>query len=490
MNFVEALKEETNWKKTENGAPALSSTTNDLVDLFATIGAMRTRSVFEIQYAFQKAFATDKLMALKILFYSRNIRGLGQGERRTTKIIFKWLAKNYPEYIEKNIELIPFFGRWDDLYVFEGTGLEKVAFNFMKKQFYADLNAVAKFENPSLLGKWLKSVNAHSGESRRLARKTAEYLGLYYDKYRYLLSKLRAAIQVVEKKMSANEWNKIQYASVPSKAMSNYSNAFARHDWERFKAYLDSVACGDEKINASTLYPYDLLKKYVGDDCNEYCDVDEVNSTIEAQWKALPNYVDGENNVLIMPDTSGSMSGRPMATSVGLAIYFAERNKGIFHNKFLTFSSRPSFVELKGEHLLDKIKCVPDICDNTNLEAAFDLVLNTAVKNNLPVEEMPKSIVVISDMEFDEANSNSRWTFYDIMKQRYETAGYNIPNVVFWNVNARQNTFHAFSDYQGVQMASGSSASIFKTILCNINTTPYEFMLRVLNDKLFDCVKV
>jgi hypothetical protein len=192
-----------------------------------------------------------------------------------------------------------------------------------------------------------------------------------------------------------------------------------------------------------------------------------------------------------MADTSGSMIGRPMATSVGLAIYFAERNKGIWHNKFMTFSSRPSFVEIKGDTLYEKIKCVPEIVENTDLEAALRLILNTALKHNLTQDDMPKSLVIISDMQFDAATVDyGKMTFYDTMSIMYQRAGYEIPNIIFWNVDSRRNTFQVTSEYKGVQLASGQSVSVFKSIMNMIGKTPYEAMLQVLNDPRYDCITV
>lgn len=501
MKFIKGLERETNWKLTENDQLALKSTLNGLVDLFGTIGALRNRSEEEIISLFSKAFAEDRLLALKTLFFARNIRGLGLGERRTPRVIYRWLAIVYPEYIETNLHLIPKFGRWDDLYAFEGTSLEKQAFKLIKDQWKKDLDSLNKQKPVSLLGKWLKSVNTSSKESRRLGKLTAKYLGLSEKDYRTFLSLLRKRIDVVETKMSSNEWQNINYSSVPSKAMTNYRNAFFKQDGERFQKFLSGLKSGETKINASTLYPYDLISKInIGWDFQSAV-YDEV---IEAQWRALPNYIEGENNVLVVADTSSSMTWAkkgnvtPMDVSIGLAIYFAERNSGPYKNKFVTFSSEPSFVDLKGETLSEKISCIPNIISNTNLEAVFDLVLNTALENNLVEEELPKSIIVISDMEFDacvESNnarsySDSKWTFYDSMKKKYEDKGYSIPNIVFWNVEARNNTYHAFSDYKGVQLASGASPSIFQLVIGNIGTTPKEFMLGVLNDELFSCVKL
>jgi len=484
--FMRALQEESNYTVTENMATALKSTNSALLDLFADLGALRSRAENEIEAKFIKAFLEDRLLATKMAFYARDIRG-GLGERRTFRIILKYLANLHPEIVIKNLENIPFYGRWDDLYVLVGTPVEETMWDFMREQWKIDLTAMNKGKPVSLLGKWLKSVNTSSQESRYLGKLTAKKLGLSEKQYRKTLSKLRTYIDVVEKKMTANEWDKIQYANVPSRAMAIYRNAFMRHDPNGFDEFIERVRQGKEKIKADTLYPYDIIERMgYGDFDLSFIKYDPV---LEEQWKALPNYVNGEHNVLVMADTSGSMTGRPMATSVGLAIYFAERNKGIWHNKFITFSSEPSFVELKGDTLYEKIRCVPEIVENTDLEAALRLILDTAIKHNLTQEDMPESLIIISDMQFDNATvSYGDMTFYDTMREMYKRKGYEIPNIVFWQVNSRRDTFQVTSQYKGVQLASGQSPSVFKSILNTIGKTPYEAMIEILNNPRYDRV--
>ena len=345
----------------------------------------------------------------------------------------------------------------------------------------------------SLLAKWMPSINTSSKETKEKAKKVIKYLGISEKDYRKMLSALRSHLDVVEVKMSGKQWDEIKYSAVPSRAMNIYRKSFEKHDEEGFNTYIEKVSNGEEKINASTLFPYDIIEKMEIDDYGSNLSFNNYDKVLEEQWKALPNYIEGENNVIIMADTSGSMSGRPMATSVGLAIYFAERNHGIFKDIFMTFSSKPSFVQLKGDTLYERIKCVPAIVENTNLQSAFELILNTAVKNNLNAEDMPKSLVIISDMEMDSCTDgwgNTDWTFYESMKKMYSNSGYEIPNIVFWNVDSRHDTFQVTSDYKGVQLASGQSASVFKSILKNMGCTPYEAMINTLNDPVYDCITV
>lgn len=496
--FSEALNEEMRYTMTTNGAVALNTTNSAVLDLFAQGGAMREWSASAIERTVIKSYAEDALLTLKCMFYLRNIRG-GMGERRMFRIGLRYLATVHPEVVRMNLACVPLFGRWDDLYTLIGTPAEKDMWDFVRKNWAADLTALEQGKPISIMGKWLASCDASSRETVSNAKATAKALGLSQKEYRQTLSKLRKQLNIVERNLCAGTLDQINYSAVPSRAAAIYRNAFMRKDAARYTEYIEQVKAGKETINASTLYPYDILEKmcetnnsYFSSGFSPYyIKYDEV---LEELWKALPDYVDMEktNDVLIIADTSGSMTGRPMATSMGLAVYFAERNKGAFKNQFITFSSRPKLVTIRGNTLYEKLKCIEPIVENTNLEAALKLVLDVAVSHNLRQDEMPKSLVVITDMQFDAATTDSSRhdTLYKAMANRYAAAGYTIPNIVFWNVNAPSMTFQASSGYRGVQMVSGQSPAAFKTVLNCIGKTPYEAMLETLNDPMYDCVQV
>ena len=504
-NFIKGIMKETNETLTENGAIAYKTTNSALLDMFAVIGALRNRPSEEIINKFTKAFAEDQLLAMKMLFYARNIRG-GLGEKRTFRILINYMAKYHADVMRKNIDLIPIFGRWDDLYELVGTELEDDAFEVINNQLANDLVLLKRGKPISLLAKWLHSTSGVSHKSMKLGKLTAKKLHLSYKEYRQILSKLRKELNIVERNMSANEWNKIAYSEVPSLAMKKYRNAFKEHNLIEFKEYIEKVKTGEEKINAKTLYPYNILEAgelmtFWRTDTLGLTKWDEV---LEEQWKALPNYVEGENNILVMADTSGSMQGRPLCTSVGLAIYFAERNQGPWHNKFLTFASKPSFIDLKGTNLQEKVSCIPNIIDNTNIEAAFELVLETALRNNLSQADMPKAIIIISDMEFDNAQDDRIVSRYDnrekvIAKRnklmdeiayKFQQNGYVIPKIIYWNADSRNDTYHAISENKNVAMVSGQSVSTFRTVLMAIDENPYDTMLKTLEDPMYDIVKI
>lgn len=483
MNFADAMRDAGRFTRTENGAVAINTTNDARLDLFSTIGSLREADKMRIHTLFEEAYAQDPLFATKILFYARDIRE-GLGERKTFRMLLKYAADHHPEAILPNLDLIGAFGRYDDLYSLIDTRLENDMWDAMRKQFKEDLKNLHQGNAISLLAKWIKTADASSAETRCLGILTAQKLGYPVYNFKRIVRSMRKRIGVVESLMSAGRWDEIKYSAVPSRAMKIYSKAFMRHDKDGYEKYMDSVEKGDARINASTLYPYDIIEPYMSWNSKE-------NRAAEAQWEALPDYVEKGTNAIVMADTSGSMCGRPMATAVGLAIYFAERNTGEYHNMFMTFSESPSIIRVKGSTLYQKVSntmCAPWGM-NTNLRAVFLKVLDIAVKGNVPPEEMPKAIIVISDMEIDRCGDRE-WTFYDNMAARFAENGYVIPNIIFWNVNSRHDIFHADKNRKGVQLASGQSVTVFKQILENLGYNPVEAMENTINSERYNCIKI
>lgn len=488
MNFAEAAKTKETFTRTENGAVALNTSGDALVDLFGTIGSLRETDENRITRLFAEAYKADPLFATKIVFYARDIRG-GLGERATFRTIIQYMAEYHPEALRPNLDLVGVYGRYDDLYELIGTSLEDDMWAAMKKQFEEDLQNLHADKTISLLAKWIKTADASSEKTRKLGILTAQKLGYPVYNFKRIVRTMRKKIGVIESLMSAGRWDEIEYSVVPSRAMMIYRNAFQKHDEDRYNAFINKAVNGEGKINSATLYPYDLIEKIF-----EYgwsTSRTKEDKTVEAQWRQLPNYVEEGTNALVIADTSGSMDGRPMATSVGLAIYFAERNKGAYHNMWMSFSSNPHIHVLKGETLAQKIQSIDmnDWSSNTDLKAAFDLVLKIALDNNVPQEEMPKSLIVISDMEIDYCG-NKEWTFYEKMAAKYNKNGYELPNIIFWNVNSRHDIFHADNKRRGVQLCSGQSASVFKQIMACVGMTPSEAMVKTINSERYEAITV
>jgi len=484
--LVQGMTIASNFTLTENAALTNKSTLNDVLDWFGAGGALRTRAEADITNLFSRAFAQDKLLALKILFYFRDVR-MGQGERRTFRTLLTWLANRYADTAKKNLENVPFYGRWDDLYSLVGTPLEKDVYAIFSDQLKADMKAMKKGESISLLAKWLKSENTSSPESRRLGRKTREALELTPKKYRKILSALRKYIDVLEVKMCAGDWKEIDFEKVPSKASLNYRRAFGKHDQERYAKYLAAVEKGEAKMNAGAVYPYEILEKIEG-----ACGEQDIKA-LDLLWKNMPNWLEGnDGNFLTISDTSGSMSGRPIMVSVSLAIYLAQRNTGPFHGVWMNFSQAPTFQKLRGNNL----KEIWDNIDrsnwdqNTNLQAAFDLILSTALKHKVAQKDIPKAIFVISDMEFDVGCRNNDKTNFEVMKEKFTRAGYELPKVVWWNVNARNDQFPIRVDDTGTCLVSGCSPSIFKSVISTKSYDPMSTVYETVNVERYDQVVV
>lgn len=488
MNFADAMTLEAAGTLTENGAYALNTTGGRLLDFFSVAGALRGQDPIRVQRLFADAFAEDPLGALRTLFYLRDVRG-GLGERSTFRLLIRYAAEHYPREMGEVVHLIPEYGRWDDLYVLIGTPAEALAWTTMYEQWKKDLLS----EHPSLLAKWIKSPNSHSKETKALGLRTAEAFGYTPAEMRKSLSKLRARLRLVETKMSANQWTEIEYPAVPSRAMSIYNKAFNRHDQVGFDSYMKNVKAGTAKINADTLYPYDILKQVFG--LRLWTSYVREDAVANAQWNALPDYV-GDHSAIVIADTSGSMfsgAGRvqPIYVALSLAIYFAERNKGPYKGLWMSFSGDSAYQRLKGQTIAQKVASIDMKAwgNSTNLAAAFDRTLATAIANRVQPDDLPQSIIVISDMEIDVCGARN-WTFYDTMAQKYADAGYTIPNVIFWNVDSRHDTYHADARRKGVQLVSGASPSVFKQVMGLVGTTPVEAMYKILNSPRYEAIKI
>lgn len=443
---------------TENGAITHASTGSALVDFFFHAPAMRNeQDIDRIVNLFNRAFEKNPQDALRTLFYLRDIRG-GQGERRVFRTI---LAANsnmeFKTWLLHNLELIPEYGRWDDLVplILHNMYAEKVV-EIIKKQLVLDLVNCHANKPVSLLAKWLPSENASSRFSHVLGKMLCPLLGYTPKQYRKVLTKLRHAIKIVENNLRTKDYASIDYSTVPSKAMLKYRKAFTRNDSIRYQEYIDAVNNGKAKINTSTLYPYEIYKKMSIDGYSPELDGDFPE--LETMWNNLPDYVDNISG-LVVADTSGSMEGMPMAVSVSLAVYIAERNKNeAFKDYFISFSKKPILHKIEGKTIGERLNSVElgDIA-NTDLQAVFNLVLDRAIEFHVPQEEMPKVLLIISDMEFDKCVDNSSATNLENIHNRYQKAGYTMPTICFWNVNSRNNQAPATINDKGIILLSGCS---------------------------------
>ena len=506
--FLNGLTNGANYTLTENGAVTHTTTRSDLLDMFAMGAAMRKRTDEDVILMFRKAFKENPSYALKCLFYIRDIRG-GQGERRFFRVCMRDLATQNTEAAMRNLRHIPEFGRWDDLYIFIGTPLEGAALNFMKEQLALDIQC----KTPSLLAKWLKSENTSSAESRRLATITRKAFGMNHKQYRKTLSVLRARINVLERLMSENRWDEIEFDKIPSKAGMIYKNAFARHDIEREKSIKDVQTYAEfakdttKKVNAKTLYPYECVEeaaKIMGSTHwgGRRTNINDTNRLMTNKyWDNLTDYFNGASlNALAVVDTSSSMWGTPVYVATSLGMYCAEKCNGPFAGHYISFSRNPRLVRVDGVDFCDKVDRIirTDLCENTDIEKTFDMLLDTAIRNRCSQADLPKNIIIISDMEFDAARGAGRvynWqtreyeynetnvdTLMEQIAKKWAAAGYQMPHLIFWNVDARQNNIPMLGNGP-ISYVSGFSPSIFQTIMAG--KTGYDLMMEKLNSERY-----
>ena len=483
--MLQYLKQESNKTLTENGAATLKTTQSDCLDLFATIGALRRANEQEIITRFIRAFAENKDIAVKSLFFARDVRG-GLGERKVFRVILNWLACNSPETVRKNLTYIAEYGRYDDLLSLFGTPVEKDMIAFVKEQLNKDMLALENGGEVSLLAKWLPSVNASNKTTVLMAKKIARYMDMDDATYRKTLVRLRAHIKIIENNLRERDYT-FDYEKQPSKAMFKYRQAFIRNDGERYNSFLNRVATGEAKLNASTLMPYEIINSAF----NRRISDDEIKA-LNASWEALEDYGNDENAIAVI-DGSGSMYGwgepMPITVALSLGIYFAERNKGAFKNHFITFSENPQLVEIKGSNIVEKVQYCEsyDEVANTNIQKVFELILNTAKNNNLSQEELPEKLYIISDMEFDCCTRDASLTNFEYAKKIFADAGYKLPEVVFWNVASRNRQQPVTKNEQGVALVSGCTPRLFSQVLDGSLTalTPYEFMLEILGNERY-----
>ena len=491
MSFMEKLHTviNDNKKLTENGAVGYETTGKSLVDLNFAAASLRNETEKKIINRFIHAFYDDKVLAMKWLFFLRDIRG-GLGERRTFRIIIRYLSENFPDMISNLVELMAEYGRFDDLLCLFGTPVEEKVLTVLKVQLEEDVQNMENKNPISLCAKWMPSNNTSSKDSRTMAAKLQQFLGLTAKQYRKLLVSLRAYLHVTEVYMSNNHWNEIDYTKVTSKANILYRNAFLLHDEERRKNYLEAVQNNHATIHAGVLMPHEIVTGYTQRD-GWHIQVAPEDASLEALWNNLPDVVEGAENILCVVDGSGSMlcpvgSGNTTALHVSnaLGIYFAERLGGAYHNKYITFSSSPKYVDLSScKTLKEKLTLAfaNDDCSNTNIEATFRLVLETALKNHLRQEELPQTILVISDMEFDAAMYGRNMdTLFDTIKHQFSIHGYKMPKLVFWNVNSRTNTIPVRENELGVGLVSGFSVNICNMVLSN-ELNPFTCLKKILN---------
>lgn len=508
MNFVEMMTEKDSY--TKNGAVTNSTSHNFCVDLFFLAGACRNEDVKAIENVITKAYAQDRLKTLKIIFWASDIRQ-GAGERRFFKVALNWLNKNHPEDIQNNISLIPEFSRWD--VIFDLANENQLVFSYIlsvltnpehpqrallckwlpRKNYARDVHKHSSDETYTKKDKFGNSVKCYSSSSSKAVKKRSLYGGLAGKLIKALKvtpKEYRKALvegcKTVEQQMCSKKWNEIEYSKVPSVAINKYNKAWYRNDKERFEKYIEDVKAGKSKINASAIFPHDIIKDALYT-TGWSMSIKGLNDAQIAQWNALPNWLgDSVNSLIPVCDTSGSMYGLPIQICLALGLYISERNQGPFKDAFITFSQNPKMQILKGDINQRLSQLVhAEWGQNTNLTGVFELILRKAKEVNLSEEMMPKTILVISDMEFDCCGN---LTNYEMIKKAYNVSGYQCPQIAFWNVNGRGGNVPVTVNKQGVALVSGASPSVIKAVLTN-QLNPVNIMDSIIETERYSVIQ-
>lgn len=523
-NFIDLLKKaikndkNNSLVRTENGALEYKSSGTKLVDLNYAVSSLRDADPQQICDLFDEAYSENPKYAILWLFYASDIRR-GLGERRLFRILFKHLCKLDPLCGEHLIPLVPVYSRWDNLWcLMEDKDMPNSIYLTVVKlvtiQLTEDMRHTQKHENISLLAKWMPSNNTSSSRSIMLACKFETALGITSKDYRKMLSALRRYLDLVEIHASKNDWGGIDYNKVPSRANLMYRNAFATHDKARYNEYIQQVTEGKAKINDSVNFPHDIVHQYMKDSYYSYPDK-SIDNIIEALWKAFPDYVEGGSSTLVVADASGSMldtidkSGvTAIEVAFAIGIYFAEKLPEPYHNKIITFSANPDYIYLPGTSLLDNLKALYRHSEmtNTNIEKTMALILRTAIENNLTQDQLPRNILILSDMEFDamvdidDDDSHTRWAYnrywenkdylakrkssFDKIVEKFKEAGYKMPKITFWNLKSRTRGIPLKENELGVNLVSGFSPAVVKLVMSE-KSDPYEALKEILDSNRY-----
>lgn len=489
--FVDAVRGNAERVRTENDGATFDSSVNSVVDLFFTIGALRGQGTDRLYRLFAKAAGQNPVLAARVALWARDVRG-GAGERQIFRDLLVWLETNDRDLLRAMLPRVVDLGRWDDLLVFKTAEFKTTAFRMI---------AAGLAEGNGLCAKWMPRKGTLANDLRR-------FLNLTPKQYRKLLVN---NTNVVETAMCAKNWEDINYSHLPSLAQSRYNKAFYRHDEVRYSAFMERAAKGEEKVNAGAVYPYDVLKLVVehahGYSWNE-ADAPYEPNTVRALWNALPNFM-GDSNVMPLVDVSGSMTSpcggnlTCLEVSVSLGLYMATKCNGPFHNMFMTFTGQPEFVKLNGEDIIKHVQQMNDVewGMNTNVYAALEKIAAFGHSHIVRQFDMPKTLVILSDMEFDRHGDGvghgfAGWgrsekavsTTYEAAVEIFKRYGYDVPNIVWWNIQSRQDNVPVRFDQNGTALVSGFSPAMVKNILAGENITPIEIMLKTILDPRYDLV--
>lgn len=474
MGFYTISQQMLNTAFTTNGDKAYTTTGSACLDYFALIGGKRGYYDDALNL-FMKAYYENPQLAIKILFYARDIR-TGLGERNIFRYTLNAIAGMYPELAVQLIEYVPVYGRYDDLLVLLNTPVKEELMKYISNVLNEDLEKLANNEPISLLAKWLPSINTSSHQTRKLAMLIIKSLGITCKEYRGMLASLRKGM-IIENNLRERDYS-FSYEKVSGNALLKYSKAFLRHDNERYKQYLSLVSFNKAKMNSSTIYPYEIIRKLKNSkDKNE-------RDNLNVIWNSFDRTCITSKTIVVR-DGSGSMEWggthvEPIDIATSLAILFSEQLTGEFKNKFITFSSKPQIIDIVGNTIYEKYKFISkfDDCSNTDIAKVYKLILNIYRSPEFNEEDALDRIVIISDMQFDKMQNESISTF-EYFEQKFNEFGFKLPEIVFWNVSAPNNVLPTINK-TGVKLISGSSSNVIDMVINNASFDAYDFMNQCL----------
>ena len=477
-----------NTSSTENGALSHKSTLNPVLDFFFMCGSLRGKDFEEYKSSFKAALKCDRKLTLQMLLWLRDVRE-GAGERDTVRNLLKYLEVVDKTSLKKIIPVLAEFGRWDDLLIFNTPEIKELAFSTIASALDSGNALCAKwmpreYSMKKTNGKidYKSTANKNRTANNKNAKELREYLKLSPKQYRKLLSQLSST---VEQKMCDKKFSEIDFSTVPSVASLKYKNAFMRNAEEEYLNYLESLSKGESKVNAGAVYPYNIVNA-IGKDTNG------TEQLLISQWESLKNYMN-DNSAIPMVDMSGSMfvsagntSYKCIDVAISLGLYIADKQQGAFKDLFLNFSDDCNLYCLEGTNIIEKYNSMMKYSDewggSTNIESAFKQILNVAVQNNIPESEMPKYLIVLSDMEFNPSYTcGYNVTVFNKMKAQFKSKGYELPGIVFWNLNAREGNNPVKMTDTNVAMVSGFSPTLMSSVLEGDFTDPVKNMLKVID---------
>lgn len=499
MSFMDKLKEVSTTGLTQNGAVTYTSSLNANVDFFAQAGAMRNKGTSVVANLFGDAFREDQVTAILNLIHLRNVRMGGLGERKSFYSAMKYLVDNNETYLIKLFaSMSPEMGRWDDVFkilqmclVAKNKEAVKHIVEMTHKQFDSDLRLADSDVSISLLGKWIPSPNAKNAERRALGgflfkefNKIAPLQIPNISRFRKLITILRAKINIIETHIAGKNYDRIDFTKTPSKALFKYRGFFYREMSSEYQQFLNRVKSGEVELKASLVMPNEIVRSYT---LGSYGTV-KYNQALELTWDSLADNFEKTNmDMIVVADTSGSMSGQPADVALGLSLYTSERLRGGFMDKVITFSRNAKFIDFTNcKNLCDKINLYRrlNIVEDTNIESVFNLILKTAVEFNMKSEDIPSTILIISDMEFNQGTISNK-SMYENAKISFKNYGFELPNIIYWNVNAYGSNLPVRYNEQGTALVSGFSTNVLRSIMEGKDMTPLAVMNNTLRSQKY-----